>query len=50
MAVAERWEGEPVRERGAGLESQCVYRAVAKRGTREPVGARGASPECQCGG
>jgi hypothetical protein len=36
-AVAERGIGEPVRERGAGLECQCVHRTLAERGTGEPV-------------
>jgi hypothetical protein len=33
-AVAERGAGEPVRERGAGLDCQCVHMAVAERGSR----------------
>jgi hypothetical protein len=37
-AVAERGAGEPVRERGAGLECHRVHKAVAERGTGEPVG------------
>jgi hypothetical protein len=37
-AVAKRGAGEPVRERGAGLECQRVHRAVA---------ACGAGTECQ---
>jgi hypothetical protein len=49
-ALAERGVREPVRERGTGLECQCVHRAVAERGTREPVGTCGAGPECHRGG
>jgi hypothetical protein len=49
-AVAERGAGEPVRDRGMGLECQCIHMAVAERGTGEPVGARGTGSECRCGG
>jgi hypothetical protein len=41
---------EPVRERGTGLECQCVHMAVAERWTGEPVRTRGAGAECQHGG
>jgi hypothetical protein len=47
MAVAERGAGELVKERGAGLECQCVHMTVAERGTGD--GARGAGPKYQCG-
>jgi hypothetical protein len=33
-AVAKRRAGEPVKERGVGLECQRVHRALAKRATR----------------
>jgi hypothetical protein len=49
-ALAERGVGEPVRERGAGLECQRIHRAAPERGTREPVETSGAGPECQRGG
>jgi hypothetical protein len=47
LGLAERWAGEPVRERGMDLECQRVHRAVAERGTREPIGTLGAGLECQ---